>query len=76
MILLDSPTDPLLKISARVMERAPDAVDNTMMNPYFQRPLEHGADIVYDSAVFRGFFEPLSIVQTALLCQSTPVVML
>lgn len=59
MVLLESPTNPLLKIAdlatiaADVKERAPDAiivVDNTMMSPYFQRPLEHGADIVYDSA--------------------------
>jgi len=59
MILLESPTNPLLKIAdlatiiADVKERAPDAiivVDNTMMSPYLQRPLEHGADIVYDSA--------------------------
>ncbi|KAH7925469.1 cystathionine beta-l [Leucogyrophana mollusca] len=59
MVLLESPTNPLLKvvdiatISASVKERAPDAivvVDNTMMSPYLQRPLEHGADIVYDSA--------------------------
>lgn len=59
MVLLESPTNPLLKIvdlakiSAQVKERAPDAivvVDNTMMSPYLQRPLEHGADIVYDSA--------------------------
>lgn len=59
MVLLESPTNPLLKIadlatiSADIRERAPDAiivVDNTMMSPYLQRPLEHGADIVYDSA--------------------------
>lgn len=59
MVLLESPTNPLLKIvdlakiSAEVKERAPDAVvvvDNTMMGPYLQRPLEHGADVVYDSA--------------------------
>ncbi|KII89746.1 hypothetical protein PLICRDRAFT_39906 [Plicaturopsis crispa FD-325 SS-3] len=59
MVLLESPTNPLLKIadlatiSADVKERAPDAVivvDNTMMSPYLQRPLEHGVDIVYDSA--------------------------
>jgi cystathionine beta-lyase/mevalonate kinase len=59
MVLLESPTNPLLKIidiatiSADVKERAPDAVivvDNTMMSPYLQRPLEHGADVVYDSA--------------------------
>jgi cystathionine beta-lyase/cystathionine gamma-synthase len=59
MVLLESPTNPLLKIcdiariSKDVKERCPDAlvvVDNTMMSPYLQRPLEHGADIVYDSA--------------------------
>jgi cystathionine beta-lyase/cystathionine gamma-synthase len=59
MVLLESPTNPLLKIadlaqiSADVKERAPNAiivVDNTMMSPYLQRPLEHGADVVYDSA--------------------------
>ncbi|KAF7375185.1 Cystathionine beta-lyase [Mycena sanguinolenta] len=59
MVLLESPTNPLLKIvdiaaiSKDVKERAPQAivvVDNTMMSPYLQRPLEHGADIVYDSA--------------------------
>jgi cystathionine beta-lyase/cystathionine gamma-synthase len=58
MVLLESPTNPLLKIvdiatiASDVKERAPDAivvVDNTMMSPYLQRPLEHGADIVYDS---------------------------
>jgi len=58
MVLLESPTNPLLKIadlariSKDVKERAPDAVivvDNTMMSPYLQRPLEHGADLVYDS---------------------------
>ena len=59
MVLLESPTNPLLKIadlatiSKDVKERAQNAliiVDNTMMSPYLQRPLEHGADIVYDSA--------------------------
>ncbi|KAH9856538.1 cystathionine beta-lyase [Lenzites betulinus] len=59
MVLLESPTNPLLKIvdiagiSAHVKETCEDAivvVDNTMMSPYLQRPLEHGADIVYDSA--------------------------
>ncbi|KAH9940977.1 cystathionine beta-lyase [Amylocystis lapponica] len=59
MVLLETPTNPLLKvvdiarISAMVKEKCEDAVivvDNTMMSPYLQRPLEHGADIVYDSA--------------------------
>lgn len=59
MVLLESPTNPLLKvvdiatIVKEVKERVPNAlvvVDNTMMSPFLQRPLEHGADIVYDSA--------------------------
>ncbi|KAF8558217.1 cystathionine beta-lyase [Imleria badia] len=59
MVLLESPTNPLLKIvdlasiAKDVKEHCPDAivvVDNTMMSPALQRPLEHGADIVYDSA--------------------------
>ncbi|KAF8591137.1 cystathionine beta-l [Ramaria rubella] len=58
MVLLESPTNPLLKIvdlaiiAGDVRRKAPDAiivVDNTMMSPYLQRPLEHGADVVYDS---------------------------
>lgn len=59
MVLLESPTNPLLKIANikavvdAVKAKAPNAyivVDNTMMSPYLQRPLELGADIVYDSA--------------------------
>lgn len=58
LVLLESPTNPLLQIadiqaiSALVHEHVPEAVvvvDNTMMSPYLQRPLEYGADIVYDS---------------------------
>ncbi|WWC66872.1 cystathionine beta-lyase [Kwoniella pini CBS 10737] len=58
MVLLESPTNPLLKIadlegiSKEVKIAAPDAlivVDNTMMSPYLQRPLDMGSDIVYDS---------------------------
>ena len=58
MVLLESPTNPLLKIAdltaivALVKARAPNAlivVDNTMMSPYLQRPLDIGCHIVYDS---------------------------
>jgi len=58
MVLLESPTNPLLKvadiklISSTIKAAAPNAiivVDNTMMSPYLQRPLELGADVVYDS---------------------------
>ncbi|GAA97730.1 uncharacterized protein L969DRAFT_55402 [Mixia osmundae IAM 14324] len=59
LVLIESPTNPLLqvadiaKLSDMIHQHAPEAmvvVDNTMMSPYLQRPLEHGADIVYDSA--------------------------
>lgn len=59
MVLLESPTNPLLKIadialiSSTVKAANPGAiivVDNTMMSPYLQRPLDLGVDIVYDSA--------------------------
>lgn len=58
MVLLETPTNPLLKVCdlercARAAKRyAPDAmvvVDNTMMSPYLMRPLELGVDVVYDS---------------------------
>ncbi|KAI7903797.1 cystathionine beta-lyase [Cokeromyces recurvatus] len=58
LVLLESPTNPLIKISdiptisRYVHERCPNAlvvVDNTMMSPYLQRPLELGADISYHS---------------------------
>ena len=59
LVLLETPTNPLLQIADisaitdLVHTHAPEAlvvVDNTMMSPYLQRPLEHGADLVYDSA--------------------------
>ena len=58
MVLLESPTNPLIKIAdisqiARdVHEASPSAivaVDNTMMSPLLLNPLELGADIVYES---------------------------
>ncbi|KAI8460658.1 Cys/Met metabolism PLP-dependent enzyme-domain-containing protein [Phakopsora pachyrhizi] len=58
MVLLESPTNPLLqivdieKISQEIKKVIPQAlvvVDNTMMSSYLMRPLEFGADIVYDS---------------------------
>jgi len=58
MILLESPTNPLIKIAdiaqiARdVHDASPSAivaVDNTMMSPLLLNPLELGADIVYES---------------------------
>jgi len=56
LIWIESPTNPLLKlsdiktISAKAKEvGAWTAVDNTFMSPYFQNPLDLGADISYHS---------------------------
>ncbi|MCJ1252060.1 cystathionine beta-lyase [Trapelia coarctata] len=58
MVLLETPTNPLIKIvdipsvAAIVHEaktKALVAVDNTMLSPLLQNPLELGADIVYES---------------------------
>mgnify|MGYP003649612365 CR=1 FL=1 len=56
LVLLETPSNPLLRITdlravARLAKQAGAllAVDNTALSPYFQRPLEHGADIVVHS---------------------------
>lgn len=56
-VYLETPSNPLMRITdlRAVVElaRAHEAlviVDNTVMTPYFQRPLELGADIVIHSA--------------------------
>jgi cystathionine beta-lyase len=58
MVLLETPTNPLIKIVdipaiAKVAhEKNPTAVvsvDNTMLSPWLQNPLDLGADIVYES---------------------------
>ena len=56
LIWLESPTNPLLKICdiQTICEIAHErgitvAVDNTFMSPYFQQPLELGADLVVHS---------------------------
>lgn len=56
MVWLESPTNPLLKIYdiESLCEVAHEhgamvAVDNTFMSPYFQNPLELGADLVVHS---------------------------
>ena len=58
IVLLETPTNPLIKIvdipsiCQMVRKSCPDAlvvVDNTMMSPYLQNPLELGCDIVYHS---------------------------
>ena len=56
LVWLETPTNPLLKISdiARISALAKKVsaltvVDNTFMSPYFQNPLNHGADLVIHS---------------------------
>jgi cystathionine beta-lyase/cystathionine gamma-synthase len=56
LIWLETPTNPLLKLAdivaiARIARQRGilTAVDNTFASPYFQRPLELGADIVHYS---------------------------
>ena len=57
MVWLETPTNPTLKLTdiAAIVKIARQkdilvVVDNTFMSPYFQRPLELGADIVVHSA--------------------------
>jgi cystathionine gamma-synthase len=56
-VLIETPTNPLMMITdlARVAAWAKGKgcltiVDNTLLTPFFQRPIEHGADIVVHSA--------------------------
>lgn len=56
-IIMETPTNPLLKVSdiSALAQIAKSnglllVVDNTFMTPYWQNPLDHGADIVYHSA--------------------------
>ena len=56
LVWIESPTNPMLKIVdlaevARIARAhgARTVVDNTFATPYFQRPLEHGVDVVTHS---------------------------
>jgi len=58
MVLLETPTNPLIKIvdiqgiskiAHAVSEQIIVAVDNTMLSPYLQNPLDLGANVVYES---------------------------
>ncbi|MFT3917732.1 MAG: cystathionine gamma-synthase [Anaeromyxobacteraceae bacterium] len=56
LVWIESPTNPMLKIvdlaAVAGIARAHGArsvVDNTFATPYFQRPLEHGVDVVVHS---------------------------
>jgi len=57
MVYVETPTNPMMEITdlaavARLAHEADAilAVDNTFASPWFQRPLEHGADVVMHSA--------------------------
>jgi len=57
LIYVESPTNPLLRVldlrALAALANAHDAllvVDNSLMSPYLQRPLELGADVVLHSA--------------------------
>jgi cystathionine beta-lyase/cystathionine gamma-synthase len=56
MVFVETPTNPMMQLTdiAAVSERARRrgitvVVDNTFMTPYFQRPLELGADVAFHS---------------------------
>ncbi|MGH7652450.1 MAG: trans-sulfuration enzyme family protein [Gemmatimonadaceae bacterium] len=56
-IMVETPTNPMMRLTdlAAVSEiakrrKALLIVDNTFASPYFQRPFEYGADIVYHSS--------------------------
>lgn len=56
-VLVETPTNPLMKVAdlQRLSQLAKErrvllAVDNTFLTPYYQRPLELGADLVIHSA--------------------------
>ncbi|MBM4370175.1 MAG: cystathionine gamma-synthase [Deltaproteobacteria bacterium] len=56
-VWVETPTNPMLKLTdlaavASITHRAGArlAVDNTFSSPFFQRPLEHGADLVIHSS--------------------------
>jgi cystathionine gamma-lyase len=57
LVWIETPTNPLLQVIdiqavAAITKKHSNivlVVDNTFMSPYFQRPLELGADIVFNS---------------------------
>jgi cystathionine gamma-lyase len=56
-LLMETPTNPLMRITdlaaVGVIAKKANAlfiVDNTFATPFFQRPFDHGADIVYHSS--------------------------
>jgi cystathionine gamma-lyase/cystathionine beta-lyase/cystathionine gamma-lyase/homocysteine desulfhydrase len=77
MVFIETPTNPLMEIvdiagCAEVAHArgAFLAVDNTFLSPYFQRPLEHGADVIVHSAT--KFLNGHSDSISGALIASTP----
>jgi cystathionine beta-lyase/cystathionine gamma-synthase len=77
LLFLETPTNPMMEITdlAAASEIAHArgvlvAVDNTFLTPYFQRPLEHGVDIVIHSAT--KFLNGHSDLLSGLLVTSRP----
>lgn len=77
MVYVETPTNPMMEVTdlAAVAELAHEhdavmVVDNTFLSPYFQRPLEHGADVVVHSAT--KYLNGHSDAMGGLLVSSTP----
>ena len=77
LLWLETPTNPTLKVTdiAKVSKIAKQfsgallAVDNTFCSPYFQNPLEHGADIVVHSVT--KYINGHSDVVMGVVCTNT-----
>ena len=76
-IFIETPTNPLMKLSdldsISKLAKAHNiltVVDNTFLTPYFQRPIEHGIDIVVHSAT--KYLAGHSDVVAGLVVTSTP----
>lgn len=57
MLFIETPTNPMMKVADIALLSAMAhargilcVVDNTFLSPYFQRPIDHGADVVLHSA--------------------------
>jgi len=77
MVYVETPTNPMMEVTdlAAIAELAHEhdavlVVDNTFLSPYFQRPLEHGADVVVHSAT--KYLNGHSDAMGGLLVSSTP----
>ena len=77
LLFLETPTNPMMEVTdiAAAAEIAHAhgalvAVDNTFLSPYFQRPLELGADIVFHSAT--KFLNGHSDLLSGLVVTSRP----